>query len=95
MPMTGTIRSLPEMKFGSPSPLPHHSPIHWLFQIHHSPDPTTFAFFNAIDDAGNGKGLLQATVTNGSPVGVYRVCTMIAARNHQFVNMPVAQRCTG
>tara|TARA_R110002060_G_scaffold54718_1_gene65341 strand:- start:131 stop:823 length:693 start_codon:yes stop_codon:yes gene_type:complete len=56
------------------------------------PDPTTFAFFKGIDDAGNGKGLLQATVTDGLPAGVYRVCTMIAARNHQPVNMPVAQR---
>lgn len=56
------------------------------------PDPTTFAFFKGIDDAGNGQGLLQAVVTGGLPVGVYRVCTMIAARNHQPVNMPVAQR---
>ena len=56
------------------------------------PDPTTFSFFKGIDDAGNGKGLLQAVVTDGLPVGVYRVCTMIAARNHQPVNMPVAQR---
>ncbi|KAH8672141.1 hypothetical protein BGZ60DRAFT_469528 [Tricladium varicosporioides] len=56
------------------------------------PDPTTFAFFKGIDDAGNGKGLLQAVITDGLPVGVYRVCTMIAARNHQPVNMPVAQR---
>ncbi len=56
------------------------------------PDPTAFAFFKGIDDAGNGKGLLQAVVTGGLPAGVYRVCTMIAARNHQPVNMPVAQR---
>lgn len=56
------------------------------------PDPTTFAFFKGIDDAGNGAGLLQATVTDGLPAGAYRVCTMIAASNHQPVNMPVAQR---
>jgi transcription initiation factor TFIID subunit 15 len=56
------------------------------------PDPTTFAFFKGIDDNGNGKGLLQAVVTGGLPAGFYRVCTMIAARNHQPVNMPVAQR---
>ncbi|KAH6720877.1 hypothetical protein BKA61DRAFT_640961 [Leptodontidium sp. MPI-SDFR-AT-0119] len=56
------------------------------------PDPSTFAFFKGIDDAGDGNGLLQATVTDGLPAGVYRVCTMIAARNHQPVNMPVAQR---
>lgn len=56
------------------------------------PDPTTFAFFKGIDDAGNGKGLLQAVVIGGLPVGVYRVCTMIAARNHQPVNMALAHR---
>lgn len=56
------------------------------------PDPTKFAFFKGIDDAGNGKGLLQAVVPGGLPAGAYRVCTMIAARNHQPVNMPVAQR---
>lgn len=56
------------------------------------PDPSKFAFFKGIDDAGNGKGLLQAIVPDGLPAGVYRVCTMIAARNHQPVTMPVAQR---
>ena len=56
------------------------------------PDPTTFAFLKGIDDVGNGNGLLQATVTGGLHVGIYRVCTMIAPRNHQPVNMPDAQR---
>lgn len=56
------------------------------------PDPATFAFFKGIDDAGDGAGLLTATVTDGLPEGAYRVCTMIAASNHQPVNMPVAQR---
>lgn len=56
------------------------------------PDPIKFAFFKGIDDNGNGQGLLQAVVTDGLPAGFYRVCTMIAARNHQPVNMPVAQR---
>ena len=56
------------------------------------PDPTKFAFFKGIDDDGNKKGLLQAVITGGLPTGTYRVCTMIAARNHQPVNMPVAQR---
>jgi hypothetical protein len=56
------------------------------------PDPSKFAFFKGIDDAGNGNGLLKATVTDGLPAGAYRVCTMIAAANHQPVNMPVAQR---
>lgn len=56
------------------------------------PDPTTFAFFKGINDEGDGNGLLQATVTDGLPAGVYRVCTMIAAMNHQPVAMPIAQR---
>jgi len=56
------------------------------------PDPTTFAYFKGVDDEGDGKGGLQAEVTGGLPEGVYRVCTMIAARNHQPVAMPVAQR---
>lgn len=57
-----------------------------------APDPTQFAFFKGIDDAGDGKGKLTTEVTGGLPKGVYRVCTMIAARNHQPVAMPVAQR---
>ncbi|KAK5047591.1 hypothetical protein LTR84_006688 [Exophiala bonariae] len=62
------------------------------FTNNNPPDPVKFAFFKGIDDDGNGQGLLQAVVTDGLPVGIYRVCTMIAARNHQPVNMPVAQR---
>ncbi|KAK4097464.1 hypothetical protein N658DRAFT_456839 [Parathielavia hyrcaniae] len=56
------------------------------------PDPTRFAFFKGIDDAGDGQGGLTAEVTGGLPAGVYRVCTMVSARNHQPVAMPVAQR---
>lgn len=56
------------------------------------PDPSTFAFFKGINDAGNGNGLLSATVTGGLPAGNYRVCTMTSASNHQPVLMPVAQR---
>ncbi|KAK3314163.1 hypothetical protein B0H66DRAFT_483164, partial [Apodospora peruviana] len=56
------------------------------------PDPTKFAFFKGIDDDGNGQGLLTAVVDGGLAAGFYRVCTMIAAQNHQPVNMPVAQR---
>ncbi|RDW77628.1 hypothetical protein BP6252_05681 [Coleophoma cylindrospora] len=56
------------------------------------PDPKTFAFFKGINDAGNGNGLLKATVTGGLPAGNYRVCTMTSASNHQPVLMPVAQR---
>jgi hypothetical protein len=55
-------------------------------------DPTQFAFFKGINDAGNGKGLLSAEVTGGLPAGNYRVCTLTSAANHQPVIMPVAQR---
>lgn len=57
-------------------------------------DPTQFAFFKGINDAGDGQGLLSATVTGGLPAGNYRVCTMASASNHQAVLMPVAQRGT-
>jgi hypothetical protein len=55
-------------------------------------DPTVFAFFKGVNDAGNGQGLLSAAVEGGLPEGNYRVCTMAAAANHQPVLMPVAQR---
>ncbi|KAG5950415.1 hypothetical protein E4U53_005116 [Claviceps sorghi] len=55
-------------------------------------DPTQFAFFKGINDAGNNKGLLAADVTGGLPAGNYRLCSMSAAANHQPVLMPVAQR---
>lgn len=56
------------------------------------PDPVNFAFFKGINDAGNGNGLLSATVTGGLPAGNYRVCSMTSSSNHQPVLMPVAQR---
>lgn len=59
-----------------------------------APDPTVFAFFKGINDAGNGQGLLKATVTGGLPAGNYRVCTIGSASNHQPALMPVAQRGT-
>jgi hypothetical protein len=55
-------------------------------------DPTQFAFFKGINDPGNGKGLLSATVNGGLPAGNYRVCTLASSSNHQPVLMPVAQR---
>lgn len=55
-------------------------------------DASQFAFFKGINDAGNGQGLLAATVDGGLPAGTYRVCTMSSASNHQPVLMPVAQR---
>ena len=54
-------------------------------------DATKFAFFKGVDDAGDGKGNLQAAVTGGLPAGNYRVCTMSSSSNHQPVLMPVAQ----
>jgi len=56
------------------------------------PDPAQFTFFKGINDAGNGNGLLSATVTGGLPAGNYRVCSMTSSSNHQPVLMPVAQR---
>ncbi|OXV07013.1 hypothetical protein Egran_05220 [Elaphomyces granulatus] len=56
------------------------------------PDPTTFTFFKGINDPGDGNGGLSASVASGLPAGVYRVCTMTSASNHQPVLMPVAQR---
>lgn len=46
------------------------------------PNAAKFAFFKAINDAGDGKGGLSATVKGGLPAGNYRVCTMSSASNH-------------
>jgi transcription initiation factor TFIID subunit 15 len=54
------------------------------------PDPVTFTFFKGINDAGDGNGGLSAPVPGGLPAGTYRVCTMVAASNHQPVIMPVS-----
>lgn len=53
------------------------------------PDPTKFVFFKGINDEGDGNGGLSADVAGGLPAGVYRVCTMTSASNHQPVLMPV------
>ncbi|ERT01084.1 hypothetical protein HMPREF1624_02323 [Sporothrix schenckii ATCC 58251] len=58
----------------------------------HVPDPSSFVFFKGVDDPVTADGRLQTTVPGGLPAGSYRVCTMIAAQNHQPVLMPVAQR---
>jgi transcription initiation factor TFIID subunit 15 len=55
-------------------------------------DASTFAFFKGINDAGDGQGLLKATVSGGLKAGNYRVCSLTSASNHQPVIMPVAQR---
>jgi transcription initiation factor TFIID subunit 15 len=54
------------------------------------PDPAVFQFFKGINDAGNGQGGLSAAVAGGLPAGIYRVCTMTSASNHQPVLMPVS-----
>ena len=56
------------------------------------PDANSFTFFKGIDDVGDGNGRLTTAIPGGLPAGVYRACTMIAARNHQPAIMPVAQR---
>jgi transcription initiation factor TFIID subunit 15 len=56
------------------------------------PDAGTFAFFKGINDAGDGNGGLSTTVAGGLPAGVYRVCTMTSASNHQPVTMPVSRQ---
>ena len=53
------------------------------------PDPSKFAFFKGINDAGDGNGNVKAAVAGGLPQGAYRVCTLTAAANHQPVTMPV------
>ena len=55
-------------------------------------DPNKFVAFKGVNDVGDGKGQLQTTVKGGLPAGFYRVCTIVAAANHQPVIMPVAQR---
>jgi transcription initiation factor TFIID subunit 15 len=56
------------------------------------PDPTKFAFFEGINDKGNGQGELTTAVTGGLPEGKHRICTMAASENHQSPAMPVAKR---
>jgi len=55
-------------------------------------DAKNFVMFKGVNDVGAADGSLSAIVKDGLPKGYYRVCTMIAASNHQPVIMPVAQR---
>jgi hypothetical protein len=57
-----------------------------------TPPQKTVNLPQGINDAGNGNGLLSATVTGGLPAGNYRVCSMTSSSNHQPMLMPVAQR---
>lgn len=55
------------------------------------PDPEEFAWFAGLNKKAED-GVLSANVDGGLPAGVYRLCTLVAAANHQPVLMPVAQR---
>ncbi|KAL2822146.1 hypothetical protein BDW59DRAFT_173957 [Aspergillus cavernicola] len=56
------------------------------------PDPTTFVFFQTVFGVGDEKGWFSVLVNDGLSAGFYRVCTMVAASNHQPVVMPVVER---
>jgi hypothetical protein len=53
-------------------------------------DPNKFAFFKGLNAAANG-GVLTADVDKGLPDGVYRICSINTAANHQPAIVPVAQ----
>ncbi|KAF8584919.1 hypothetical protein K439DRAFT_1344580 [Ramaria rubella] len=53
-------------------------------------DPKTFAFFQGLN-AAPVNGVLSANVSKGLPDGVYRMCSINTAANHQPVIGPVAQ----
>jgi len=53
-------------------------------------DPKKFAFFKGLNNAAQG-GVLTADVTNGLPAGVYRLCSINTAANHQPCVVPIAQ----
>jgi len=51
-------------------------------------DPTKFAFFKGLNDAGS---VLTADVTTGLPAGVYRLASINTAANHQPCLVAIAQ----
>ncbi|KAJ3476524.1 hypothetical protein NLI96_g11093 [Meripilus lineatus] len=53
-------------------------------------NPNVFAFFKGLNDAAQG-GVLSADVTNGLPVGFYRLASINTAANHQPVLVAIAQ----
>lgn len=55
------------------------------------PPPTEFVWFAGVNDKSED-GALSAPVEGGLPAGAYRLCTLVAAANHQPVLMPVPQR---
>jgi hypothetical protein len=54
------------------------------------PDPNVFAFFKGINGAAVN-GVVTADVTDGLAAGIYRMCSINAAANHQPAIVPVAQ----
>ncbi|KAI9373263.1 hypothetical protein BJX61DRAFT_541888 [Aspergillus egyptiacus] len=56
------------------------------------PDPARFVFFKTVFDTGDKAGRFSVPVNEGLPAGFYRVCTMVAASNHQPVVMPIVDR---
>lgn len=55
------------------------------------PNPEEFAWFAGLKEKAEN-GVLQTNVEGGLPAGAYRLCTLVAAANHQPVLMPSAQR---
>jgi len=53
-------------------------------------DPKTFAFFKAVNTAAVD-GVMSIDVTNGLPVGFYRIATINTGSNHQPIAIPIAQ----
>ncbi|KAL4881018.1 hypothetical protein BJY04DRAFT_218537 [Aspergillus karnatakaensis] len=56
------------------------------------PNPNEPVFFRTVFGRGDGSGGFSVNVPRGLPHGYYRVCTMVAASNHQPVVMPVVER---
>lgn len=55
-------------------------------------DPKQHIFFKGLNAASSNHGVLSVEVTDGVPVGNYRLCTLTGSFGHQPVIMPVAQR---
>ena len=53
-------------------------------------DPNKFVFFKGLNEKAN-KGVLSVEVTDGLPVGTYRLASINSAANHQPVLVAVAQ----
>ncbi|EGG09545.1 uncharacterized protein MELLADRAFT_95948 [Melampsora larici-populina 98AG31] len=57
-------------------------------------NPTKFSFFKGIDTSVGKDNTSFVEVTNGLPVGSYRLSSMLSAANHQPILSGVAQRGT-